>query len=121
MIDYAFKSEVIKSGLPNIQKQVSKAFYASHILHTTGEVINCDLTFDEALILSDYYSNNESEAWEEASRINHASYKRVKRLKDRIARMLCSGTCLFLIVVIVPVVVLLSRVYPFGTAFSDHV
>ena len=30
MIDYAFKSEVIKSGLPNIQKQVSKTFYAEH-------------------------------------------------------------------------------------------
>ena len=96
LIDYAFKSEVIKSGLPNIQKQVSKTFYAEHILHTYGEVINCALTFDEALILSDYYSNYESEAWEEASRINHASYKRVKRLKDRIARMLSSGTCLFL-------------------------
>lgn len=96
MIDYAFKSKVIESGLPLLQKKVSKSKYANDILHLTGEVIGNCIDYNQALeIEKDCLSNNPRE-WLEAEKINHAYYARVKRLKKKISSMLQSGNCIFL-------------------------
>lgn len=96
MPDYAKKAEVIRSGLCTTEKQVSRAFYAQMLLDTTGEYIYSEMDTQRAEELQLYHRMFNLENWQEAHRINKASYARVKRLKTRIAAMLESGECLFL-------------------------
>ena len=96
MPDYAKKAEVIRSGLKKKKKQVSRAFYAQMLLDTTGEYIYSEMDTQRAEELQLYHRMFNLENWQEAHRINKASYARVKRLKTRIASMLKNGECLFL-------------------------
>ena len=96
MPDYAKKAEVIRSGLCVTEKQVSRAFYAQMLLDTTGEYIYSEMDTQRADELQLYHRMFNLENWQEAHRINKASYARVKRLKTRIASMLKNGECLFL-------------------------
>lgn len=96
MPDYAKKAEVIRSGLCVTEKQVSRAFYAQMLLDTTGEYIYSEMDTQRAEELQLYHRMFNLENWQEAHRINKASYARVKRLKTRIASMLKNGECLFL-------------------------
>ena len=96
MPDYAKKADVIRSGLCITEKQVSRAFYAQHVLDTTGEVIYSEMDTQRAEELQLFHRMFNLEDWEEAHRINKASYARAKRLKARISSMLNSGDCLFL-------------------------
>ena len=96
MPDYAKKADVIRSGLCITEKQVSRAFYAQMLLDTTGEYIYSEMDTQRAEELQLYHRMFNLEDWQEAHRINKASYARVKRLKTRIAAMLESGECLFL-------------------------
>ena len=96
MPDYAKKAEVIRSGLCVTEKQVSRAFYAQMLLDTTGEYIYSEMDTQRAEELQLYHRMFNLENWEEAHRINKASYARVRRLKTRIATMLKNGECLFL-------------------------
>ena len=96
MPDYAKKADVIRSGLCITEKQVSRAFYAQHVLDTTGEVIYSGMDTQRAEELQLFHRMFNLENWEEARRINHASRCRVQRLKMRIASMLESCECLFL-------------------------
>ena len=96
MPDYAKNADVIRSGLCITEKQVSRAFYAQHVLDTTGEVIYSEMDTQRAEELQLFHRMFNLENWEEARRINHASRARVKRLKTRISSMLKSGECLFL-------------------------
>lgn len=95
MIDYSFKQKVLESGLPIEQRKVSKAIYADYALHSTGEVVKSKYTLQQALDIAHYYEKHCPSEWVEAQRINYASYKRVKRLKDKIAKML-ESPCIFL-------------------------
>lgn len=95
MIDYAYKSQVLKSGLCEIQRDVSiainKDFYKLNVpfkVYYDGQTA-CQ-------IMDACRSSYGLKAWNEAEKINYATYKRVKRLSDRIQQMLSSGTCLFL-------------------------
>lgn len=96
MPDYAKKADVIRSGLCITEKQVSRAFYAQHVLDTTGEYVYSEMDTQRAEELQLFHRMFNLEDWEEARRINHASRARVKRLKKRISSMLESGECLFL-------------------------
>lgn len=96
MPDYAKKADVIRSGLCITEKQVSRAFYAQHVLDTTGEYVYSEMDTQRAEELQLFHRMFNLENWEEARRINHASYYRVQRLKRRIVSMLESGECLFL-------------------------
>ena len=96
MPDYAKKAEVIRSGLCVTEKQVSRAFYAQMLLDTTGEYIYSEMDTQRAEELQLYHRMFNLENWQEAHRINKASYARVRRLKTRIATMLKNGECLFL-------------------------
>ena len=84
MIDYHFKSEVLKSGLPKLQKQVSQSLY----FNINGKLPFTKYTFDEALNLYKYFYNNYFDEWKEATRINHASFERTLRLRKRITKIL---------------------------------
>ena len=96
MPDYAKKADVIRSGLCITEKQVSRAFYAQHVLDTTGEYVYSEMDTQRAEELQLFHRMFNLENWEEARRINHASRARVQRLKKRIASMLKNGECLFL-------------------------
>lgn len=96
MPDYAKKADVIRSGLCITEKQVSRAFYAQHVLDTTGEYVYSEMDTQRAEELQLFHRMFNLENWEEARRINHASRSRVQRLKKRIASMLKNGECLFL-------------------------
>lgn len=100
MINYALKSEVMRLGLPNELRKISKAKYALKVLNETGEVLNCGrYTTNPVNALIDeqfYYKTYGFEKCHEAEKINYSQYKRVKRLKDKIAFMLNKGKCIFL-------------------------
>lgn len=96
MINYQLKSEVIASGLPLIAKKVSKSIYSQIVLEQTGEVLHHAYSYDEALAIQEHYKNTQPIEWQEALKINHAYFERVKTLKKHIKSMLDGGNCLFL-------------------------
>lgn len=95
-IDYAFKAEVLSEHEDIIKLQ--RRYSLLHYLQTyTDEVI--DEEYKEAVsdMVSSLFDGGYTErVWREAEKINLAFYARVKRLKDRIADMLCEGRCYFL-------------------------
>lgn len=88
-IDYTFKSKVIESGLPIIQKQVSQSlFFNEYDLKKTFT----KFSFEEALDLENFFRLSHSREWIESKRINHASFQRTIRLKKRIFEMVNEAT-----------------------------
>ena len=95
LIDYAYKSEVMRDKLHLLQKQVSKAYYADYKLHDTGEVIDNVWTLEQAQMVDMWQWENNQKAWKEAIKINNAHSQRVKRLRRKIENML-EEPCIFL-------------------------
>lgn len=102
-IDYAFKARVLNeySDLVRLTKKCSSFTYAnwlleeygvvSHVLrHNKGDLMDIYRLRDKCIDEGNY------EVFKECIKINHATYSRTKRLKDRIESMLLSGDCLFL-------------------------
>lgn len=81
MIDYKYKSQILKTDLCLIEKKFSKALYNGNrsLYHS---IIN----------QYDIYSLD----FKEAHKINNARYNRIKRLKLRIAKYLINYDCVFL-------------------------
>lgn len=78
LIDYEFKSVVIKSGLPQLEKRLSKEQY-----------IKQDYCYsDYSIYMADIGRGKE---WKEAHRINNANNLRVRRLRNRINDFLSNG------------------------------
>lgn len=113
--DYVFKSHVIKQGLDKEQRKVSRTlFLGNKLINDCVDVVkDYDIDYEKLLknqlddlILKTGYSyfvakmieRNECNSldWQEAKKINHASYKRTTRLKERIQKMLLNGQCIFL-------------------------
>ena len=96
-IDYEFKAKVISSGLCQIEKKISKTLYVNNIKELYGIDIENSNTYSNEMChqLIQYYMENFPNELLEAQKINHATYQRVKRLKDRIAELL-NKPCLFL-------------------------
>lgn len=99
LIDYEMKALVIKCGLVEVQQKVSKAFYKDYLRHSGIEVKSSfrDIPIEQALEIKDnWLSTIEGfNMWCEASKVNGANYKRVKRLKNRVSSLL-EKPCLFL-------------------------
>ena len=94
-IDYEFKSVVLNDhqDIIKLQKQFSRENYLSERIEDYDKTKYKDLSE----ILS-HFANEDEYMWKvykECEKINHASYKRNKRLKDRIEQMLLDGDCYF--------------------------
>lgn len=93
MIDYELKSRVLELELDILERQVSKALFYHDF---PNENVECELSYDLALAYEDFYIRRHFDLWQEAKKINHARYERVRRLKFYIQRMLNYGDCQFL-------------------------
>lgn len=94
-IDYEFKSKVLTEhkDIVRLQKKYSREAYLAE------RIENYDTSAYKEYCEKISELHNDSElwrVWQEAEKINHASYKRNKRLKDRIEQMLWDGDCYFL-------------------------
>lgn len=83
-------------GLDKIQRQVSKSIYADYALHAYGQVIKNVMPIERAIQLNEMYEKDCLEMWQEAQKINKASYRKKKYLQDKIEKMLLKGKCVFL-------------------------
>ena len=93
MIDYDLKSQILKIELDVLQRQVSKSLYFHDF---PNQEIECFLCYHLALEIECFYRTCYSDLWEEAEKINHARYERVRRLKHYISRLLNYGNAQFL-------------------------
>ena len=102
VVDYAFKSYVINnySDLLVAQKRAHIKSYALYRFEEDG-------LYTKVLSLEKYNVSNEDlrnqckqnnliDVYNECAKINKASYSRAKRLKERIAKMLNNGECIFI-------------------------
>lgn len=103
VIDYAFKSYVLKEHNELLQKAKTSSLFdyaiyqlnengvVSHILkHHNDNILSCSDLFLDCL------DKGLEKEYKECLKINHASYYRTQRLKQRIESMLLNGSCLFL-------------------------
>ena len=91
-IDYKLKSAVMKVGLHNDLKKIDyESFVNARDFYENG-VINKS-QFDD--LYTDLLFKYGGKWVKEARKINHASFKRVQRLKNRIADYLSLGQCIF--------------------------
>jgi len=99
LANYEMKALVIECGLVEEQRKVSKAFYKDYLRHCGTEIKDCfrDIPLEQAeQIKANWCSTKEGfEMWNEANRVNHANYCRVKRLKNRVSALL-EKPCIFL-------------------------
>ena len=102
-VDYAFKSYVLKEHTDLLRKQRKSSLldYAINDYEINGVVrpiLTC--SNDDIVRSNDLYrecvENGLNDVYFECIKINNASYKRTKRLKERIGSMLLDGSCIFL-------------------------
>lgn len=99
--NYELKAKVLNNGMAKAQRKYSltmfKKYQEEKALYENGEIIeNWKPLNDNEVIEYQKMSLEFPEEWKEAYRVNDASYKRTKRLKERIKTMLTSGSCIFL-------------------------
>ncbi len=96
-IDYEFKAKVLESGLCEIEKKISKTLYVHSIEDKYNTNIDSRHIYPMDMLnqILEFYMENHPEEFKEACKLNHAHYQKVKRLKDRIAKLL-EKPCLFL-------------------------
>lgn len=102
-IDYAFKSYVLNEHSDLILKAKNSSLYDYAIsqLNINGEITPflarvSDETISSSDLLVECLEKGLQREYKEVLKINHASYYRTQRLKQRIECMLLKGTCLFL-------------------------
>lgn len=91
-IDYKLKADVMRV---NLHRNIKKIDYEEHIKFRAF--------YEDGVIISNKYDDEYVELtmkyglkWiKEARKINYASYKRINRLRDRIASYLSLGQCIF--------------------------
>lgn len=103
VIDYAYKSYVLKEHSKLLQQQKRASLYEYSLNKYTyeGVVLYALKTNKEDYksyneLLSYCLENNLMLELKECIKINHAEYERTNRLKQRIEDMLLNGKCLFL-------------------------
>ncbi len=99
--NYELKAKVLKNGMVEAQKKLSltyfKIYQEDKALYETGEIIeNWKPLNENEIQIYQMMAKAFPEEWKEAYRVNDASYHRTKRLKDRIQKMITSGSCIFL-------------------------
>ena len=102
-IDYAFKSYVLKEHSDLLQKAKTSSLvdYAIQQLNENGVLMHVlKRSSEDVITTADLFSycvlNGLQKEYKECFKINHASYYRTQRLKQRIESMLLNGQCLFL-------------------------
>ena len=103
LIDYAFKSYVLREHSDLLQKAKTSTMvdYAINEFNESGVIMPILRRDSDDLMsvsqLFEYCVNNGlTDEFKECFKINQASYKRTRRLKERIESMLLDGACLFL-------------------------
>lgn len=99
--NYELKAKVLNNGMVEAQKKYSltmfKKYQEAIALYENGEIIeNWKPLNDNQLQVYRMMAQEFPEEWKEAYRVNDASYHRTKRLKEKIKRMITSGSCIFL-------------------------
>ncbi len=99
--NYELKARVIKNGITTIQRKMSlylyKVIQEDKIKLFKGQEISLKKPINEIQYdLYQQFAEEHPEEWKEAMRVNEASYKRTKRIKERIKDMLLDGQCIFL-------------------------
>lgn len=100
--NYELKAKVIENGLTKLNRQIHLTIYQKAQEDKIKLFKNQDielykpLDFDFAIEMYEYLMKTKPEEMKEAERVNYASYKRTKRLNDRIKDMMASGSCIFL-------------------------
>lgn len=95
-INYDLKSKVLKEGLVDHYKRISKAKYAEYVKVSWGEIIPTSYhDINEALEDEAFFISENKEEWLEAGKVAHADYKRTKLLRHKIQKMLDAGDCVF--------------------------
>lgn len=102
-IDYAFKSKVLREheDLLLKQRQSSLLDYSIDVYEKYG-IVSYSLkhSSNESMTSNELFTycleNDLLREYRECEKINRASYKRVARLKERVASMLLNGSCLFI-------------------------
>lgn len=84
-IDYAYKAQILRSDLCQQVNQIEKAIYADFVLNSSGEILHTKIDYDTAQDLRCFLLQQDEKAYNEAKKINKARYKRVTRLKFRLA------------------------------------
>lgn len=104
MPDYELKSLVIGSGFCEIERKISRTMfkyvYEQDRINVDGEALEPSITEEEYLRAINQKNDIENDAglkflFDEARKINHASYSKRNRLSCRIAKML-KNPCVFL-------------------------
>lgn len=109
IVDYSFKSLVLSSDIPGLQRQLSKYlyYYDCYLKDSNFNLVlkGVPISFEHLKVLIDGVVNELSsllgDNWQynkyyiESKKINHSSYYRVKRLNERIKAMI-SNPCIFL-------------------------
>lgn len=102
-IDYAFKSYVLNEHKELIKRIKKSKLYEFKIAqyYDNGEITpflerlsNETMRFNDLLV--ECVENGLKREFNEVIKIDNANYHRVKRLKDRVAKMLNKGKCIFL-------------------------
>lgn len=99
--NYELKAKVLENGMVEAQRKLSLYWFKKQqeemALFETGEIITTWKPLNDNQVNNIYLLKEENpEEWKEAVRVNNASYHRVKRLKERISKMIQSGSCIFL-------------------------
>lgn len=99
--NYELKAKVLNNGMVEAQRKYSLTMFKKYqeeiALYENGEIIeNWKPLNDNQLQVYRMMAQAFPEEWKEAYRVNDATYHRTKRLKEKIKRMLTSGSCIFL-------------------------
>lgn len=98
-IDYVLKSNVMKLGLDKIENKISLSYFRTYqeIVNQDGIYLKKPYEYDFAKALEEEIIEQYGYTYyNEAKKINNASFKRNTRLKDKIESMLQIGQCIFL-------------------------
>lgn len=97
MIDYSYKSYVLKTDMPRYISFLSRKYYKFGDDFKLKLVNNDGLVYDLTITDEMNYLYNEYgfKFIKECQKINHASFIRSQRLRDRIASYLNKGQCIF--------------------------
>ncbi len=91
--DYELKAKILaEKQMLKDYKLYSKSVYA----FVYGLEMAKTIRYEKALEISAYHRKKSPKEWKECSRISHAHYKRVIRLRNRITDMVLNADCLFL-------------------------
>jgi len=99
--NYELKAKVLNNGMVEAQRKLSLTYFKKYqeekALIENGEIIENWIPLNDNEIKTyEMMAQAFPVEWKEAYRVNDASYKRVKRLKERIKSMITSGSCIFL-------------------------